>query len=150
MKPCSLRLLRHLAVPMLFWSDIAAAGVDAHLPLLEQLMRQEMESFASASPDLRESSAASVAKPELLAVYGVGGRLSIEVRHDGHVYRYLAGRRDPVGWEAGSAPLHLRGVSGRCASLEHDGGSANACLPGMLARHAANESARDGAGHAGR
>lgn len=154
MKPCSLRCLRRLAVPLLLWGDIAAAGVDAHLPLLEQLMRQEMESFASASLDLREPSAASVAKPEhkpeLLAVYGVGGRLSIEVKYDGHVYRYPAGRRDPVGWDAGKGPLRLRGMSGRCASLEHDEGSAEACLPDMLARHAVNGPAHDGAGHAGR
>ena len=154
MKPCSVSgLCKSLLLVILAPSVSIAAPVDVHVPLLEQLMHEEMAQLQQSEPAEIGTRPRPVpdSRTDLLAMYGVGGRLSIEIRHQGETYRYLAGRKDPLGWRAGSAPLRLRGISGTCVDLEdmHQE-PVEACLTTALSGRSKLAVTQGGQGYAGR
>ena len=138
MKPVSLHRMWCLGfVAVLGGTSAAVAAVDKHLPLLEQLMHEEMAQFGvpqGHQEPSRQQAESGVAEPNLLAIYGVGSRLAIEVMYDGTVLQYVSGQHRPLGWRSANPPLRLRGVTGRCVSLERGQSVLEACMPSTIAR----------------
>ena len=137
MKPVSLHRMWCLGfVAVLGGASAAQAAVDKHLPLLEQLMHEEMEQFGvpQQQESGRQQTESVAAEPNLLAIYGVGSRLAIEVMYDGTILQYVSGQHRPLGWQSANPPLRLRGVAGHCVSLELGQSVLETCLPSTILR----------------
>lgn len=69
---------------------------------------------------------------ELQAIYGVGGKLLAQVRHNGRTLVYLRGSPLPVGVKdtVGNPVFRLVGLSGTCVELAREAVSHTLCLTG--------------------
>lgn len=76
--------------------------------------------------------AAPVARPRLVAMYGVGQRLMAEVHVGGRAFLYVRGQALPVGHAGDPSVYRLRGMNGACVQLERGEDRHSLCLRALL------------------
>lgn len=136
--------------PLLLICALLLPGARADVPIenfeweqetVRELLRRDIQqAIRSTAPQASKVNATgssvrpieSVARPRLVALYGVGRQLMAEVQIGVRTLIYVRGHPFPIGHGADASAYRLRSMKGRCVQLERAHEQETLCLPALL------------------